>query len=122
MFFPVSLSEPPPPLTSSVNEVPPFPMAATFPATDFVGCCVCLSDCAWAFAGLALAALLIPRANKRATEIPQRNFRIVELGISLLVMGGRVWIARAGSVPFFTTSQNRCFGSSLAQVHPIHVH
>jgi len=37
---------------------------------------------------LALAALLIPRANKLATEIPQRNFRIVELGISLLVMGG----------------------------------
>src|SRR6266851_6965477 len=117
MFFPVSLPEPPP-LTSSVNEVPPFPMAATLPATDFVGCCVCFSDCAWAFGGLALAALLIPRANK-ATEIPQRNFRIVELGISLLVMGGRVWIAHAGSIPFSTTNQNRWFCSFLTQVHPI---
>src|SRR4029077_6421607 len=82
-----------PPVTSSVNEVPPLPMAATLPATDLVDC---FSDCDWPDCeGIAeYDGLVIPRVNKPATEIPQRNLRIIELGISLLVIEGGVWCFR----------------------------
>ena len=43
-----------------------------------------------AYKAAELARLLIPSIIKLATETPQRNFRIVELGIGLLVFGGRV--------------------------------
>ena len=80
------------PVTSRLNEPPPFPIVATFPETDLTACCCdcqpCFPPCCAAERAFADA----PRTSRPAREAQKTVFRIIDIGVSLLVMEGGVGI------------------------------